>query len=105
MATKAREAAHGPERRFQPLDRLNGPDPPEVAGAHHRQQIEAEIGRRAPAQDLPGNCPAATCDRPPLRRSRKTATYGALSGARQGHRLSVQTIDSSPEETGSPSAR
>ena len=38
--------AHGRERRLQPLDGLARPDPAEVARARHRQQIEADIGRR-----------------------------------------------------------
>ena len=87
------------------------PDPSEVAGADRRQQIEADdwsarSGGRAPAPGLPGNCPAAACDRPASRRSRRTARSGARSAARRARRRPTPAAGlPTSGETGSPSAR
>ncbi len=37
---------------FEALGHLDGPDPPEVAGRHGRQQGEPDVGRRRPARDF-----------------------------------------------------
>ena len=46
---------------------------------------------RAPALDLPGNCPAVACDLPALRSFRKTARSGARSAAGREHRCQIST--------------
>ena len=51
MAAEALQTAHRRERRLQPLDRLAGSDPAEVASADDGKEIEAEIGRRRPMRD------------------------------------------------------
>ena len=48
MAAEAREVAHGGERRLQPLGRLGGSHPTEIAGRRRGEEIQAEIGRRGP---------------------------------------------------------
>ena len=54
MAAKPREPAHGRQRRLQPFNRFGRSDPAEIAGARHREQIEAEIGRRGPVGERRG---------------------------------------------------
>ena len=110
MPAETGEAAHGGQRRLQPLDRFGGSQPGEVAGGRRREEIEAEIGRRGPvgqrrAPGPPGNCPAAACGRPPSRRSRRTARCAARSAAGPGRRPPIRTSGRRPAAAGWPSAR
>ena len=46
-----REAPDRGERRFQPLDHFQRPDPTEIAGGHGRQQIHPDVRWRGPMGD------------------------------------------------------
>jgi hypothetical protein len=54
VPAEALELAHGRERRLQASDRRDGPAPAEIAGAHRRQQIKADIGGRGPMRQHRG---------------------------------------------------
>jgi hypothetical protein len=49
VAMDATQAAHGPQRSFEPFHGFQGPDPAQVAGDDRAQQIESQVRRRGAA--------------------------------------------------------
>ena len=56
VAAEPGHPLHRGKGRVDPLQRRLDPDPAEVAGRHHRQQIQADIGRRGAFRELRRGC-------------------------------------------------